>query len=113
DNGREEISNANYPNIRLLMVPNRWTPQPQQDMEGKWKTCSPASIAEGGWNGFSATAYFFGRELHKKMDVPVGLIEPDWGGTRIESWTPAEGFASVPALKHDDEVLQLGKPQSA
>jgi len=113
DNGREEISNANYPNIRLLMVPNRWTPQPQQDMEGKWKTCSPASIAEGGWNGFSATAYFFGRELHKKMNVPVGLIEPDWGGTRIESWTPPEGFASVPALKHDYELLQLGEPQSA
>jgi sialate O-acetylesterase len=112
-NGPDEIAHANYPNIRLLMVPNRWTPLPQADMEGVWKVCSPQTIAEGGWNGFSATAYFFGRELHAKLGVPVGLIEPDWGGTRIESWTAPEGFASVPALKHEYDALQLGDPKSA
>ncbi|MGA2246752.1 MAG: sialate O-acetylesterase [Verrucomicrobiota bacterium] len=113
ENGSEEIAQANYPEIRLLMVANRWTPQPQEDMEGLWKACSPKTVAEGGWNGFSATAYFFGRELHKKLGVPVGLIEPDWGGTRIESWTAPEGFAAVPALKHDYELLELGDPKTA
>ena len=112
NNGAEEIAQADYPQIRLLMVPNRWTPAPQQDMEGVWKACSPTNVAEGGWNGFSATAYFFGRELHKKLGVPVGLIEPDWGGTRIESWTPPEGFAAVPALKQEYEKLQQADPRN-
>jgi len=107
-NGAEEVAHADYPNLRLLMVPNRWTPQAQDDMEGVWKACSPKTVAEGGWSGFSATAYFFGREIYRKLGVPVGLIEPDWGGTRIESWTPPEGFAAEPALKKDYELLELG-----
>lgn len=105
-----EIAAADHPGIRLLMVQNRWTPVPQTDIEGTWKVCTPQSVAEGGWQGFSAVAYHFGRELHEQLKVPVGLIEADWGGTRIESWTPPEGFAAVPALKNDYERLLLGDP---
>jgi len=47
---------------------------------------------------FSAAAYYFGRDLFTNLNVPVGLIESSWGGTRIEPWTPPAGFASVPAL---------------
>lgn len=117
NNAKEEIAAADYPNLRLLMVPNKWTPEPQSDFsesgpEGVWKVCSPKTIAEGGWSGFSATAYYFGRELHKKLGVPVGLIDADWGGTRIESWTPPEGFAEVPALKHEYELVQLADARS-
>jgi len=112
-NGADEIAHAGHPEIRLLMVPNRWTPEPQTNMDGNWKVCSPKTVAEGGWNGFSAAAYYFGRELHAKLGVPVGLIEPDWGGTRIESWTPPEGFAAEPALKHDYELVELGNAHTA
>jgi sialate O-acetylesterase len=108
-----EIAAANYPNIRLLMVPNRWTPQPQSDIEAPWKVCSPQTVAEGGWGGFSGAAYYFGRELHRRLGVPVGLIDATWGGTRIESWTPPEGFAAVPALKSEFERVQLGDPRTA
>ncbi len=69
-------------------------------------------MAEGGWNGFSAVGYFFGRELNEKLGVAVGLIDADWGGTRIESWTPPEGFAAVPALKDEYEKVQLGDPRT-
>ena len=110
---KEEIAAANYPNIRLLMVDNRWTPEPQNDMNGSWKVCTPETVAEGGWQGFSAVGYFFGRELNQTLKVPVGLIEADWGGTRIESWTPPEGFAAVPALKDQYEKVELGNPKSA
>ncbi len=110
--GKEEIAAANNPGIRLLMVPNRWTPEPQNDMAGTWKLCNPQTIAEDGWGGFSATAYFFGRELHKKLGVTIGLIDSTWGGTRIESWTPPEGFGLVPALKHDHEQLQIADPHT-
>lgn len=119
---KAEIAAANFPNIRLFMVANRWSPEPQSDLaEGKpgskqvenhWRVCSPETLAEGGWSGFSAAGYYFGRELHQKLGVPVGLIDSTWGGTRIESWTPPEGFAEVPALKRDYELVQLGDPRT-
>jgi sialate O-acetylesterase len=111
-NGKEEIAAANYPEIRLLMVPNLWKPEPQNDMAGTWAVCTPQTVAEGGWGGFTAAGYFFGRELHKKLGVPVGLIDATWGGTRIESWTPPEGFAAVDGLKRDHELLQIANPHS-
>ena len=121
--GKEEIAAANHPEIRLFMVANRWTPEPQADLEaakagetkaeGIWKVCSPQTIGEGGWGGFSAGAYYFGRELQQKLRVPVGLIDATWGGTRIESWTPPEGFAAVPALQKEYELVQLGDPRTA
>ncbi|HVV00614.1 MAG TPA: sialate O-acetylesterase [Verrucomicrobiae bacterium] len=114
NNAKEEIQNAKHPLIRLFMVPNRWSPQAQADLEsGSWEICSPESIARGGWNGFSACAYFFGRELQQRLGVPIGLIDSDWGGTRIESWTPPEGFAAVPELHQESERVQLGDPRSS
>jgi sialate O-acetylesterase len=106
------IAAANHPGIRLLMVPNRWTPLPQDDIEGSWKVCTPETVAEGGWQGFSAVAYHFGRELHETLRVPIGLMEADWGGTRIESWTPPEGFAAVPALQEEYGKVLLGDPRT-
>jgi sialate O-acetylesterase len=110
--GQQEIAAADYPSIRLLKVTRKWTAEPQNDIEGAWKLCSPTTVAEGGWGGFSAAAYYFGRELHKKLGVPVGLIDATWGGTRIESWTPPEGFAAVPALQQEYKLLQLGDPHA-
>lgn len=109
----QEIAAANYPGIRLLMVPNRWTAEPQADMDGTWKVCSPQTVAEGGWGGFSAAAYYFGRELNRQLGVAVGLIDASWGGTCIQTWTPPAGFAAVPALKGEYEVVQQGDPRTA
>jgi len=110
---KEEVAAANHPGIRLLKVTKSWKPEPQDDIEGTWKPCTPQTIAEGGWGGFSACAYYFGRELHKKLGVTVGLIDSSWGGTRIESWTPPEGFAVVPALERDYELVQLSDRRTA
>jgi len=109
---QKEIAEANDPGIRLLLVAHKIAPLPQSDVDGAWKTCSPKTIAEGGWGGFSAAAYFFGRELHNKLGVTVGLIESSWGGTRIEPWTPPEGFALVPALAHEHDMVELADPRT-
>lgn len=108
----QEIAAANHPGIRLMLVENKWTPRPQTDIGGTWKVCTPQTIAEGGWDGFSATAYYFGREIHQTLGTAVGLIDSDWGGTRIESWTPPEGFAAVSALKDESDKVQLADPKS-
>ncbi|MFC6096283.1 sialate O-acetylesterase [Flavobacterium qiangtangense] len=81
-NGKEELANANYEKIKLLQVSRTMAGTPQKDIEkGQWETCSPKS-----GEGFSAVAYFFGRELFQKYNVPIGLINSSWGGTNIEAW---------------------------
>jgi sialate O-acetylesterase len=111
-NAKEEIAAANYPSIRLLLVPHNIATLPQTDVNATWKVCSPATIAEGGWGGFSASAYYFGRELHKTLKVPVGLIDSSWGGTLIEPWTPPVGFAAEPALKSIYDAVLVADPRS-
>lgn len=112
NNAHAEIAAANHPGIRLLLVEHHWTPLPQTDMQGTWKVCTPQTVAEGGWDGFSAVGYFFGRELNEKLGVTVGLIESDWGGTCIQSWTPPEGFAAVPTLEKEYQHVQMSDPRS-
>ncbi|UCE98954.1 MAG: sialate O-acetylesterase [Planctomycetota bacterium] len=110
NNSSQEIAKANYPNIRLFDVPLKTAGSPQQDIESEWKVCSSENVStdniwEGWPKGFSAVAYFFGREIHNKLNVPVGLIQSSWGGTRIEPWTPPEGFKLVPELKEMSEKI--------
>jgi sialate O-acetylesterase len=81
-NGKEELSKANYEKIKLLQVSRTMAGLPQKDIEkGQWETCSPENAL-----GFSAVAYFFGRELYQEYNVPIGLINSSWGGTNIEAW---------------------------
>ena len=87
--GKGEIAAANCPKIRLLLVPKTSSDQPAKDVQASWVACSPKTIVAGGWGGFSAALYYFGRRLHKELDVPVGLIESAWGGSAIEPWTVA------------------------
>ncbi len=105
-----EIAEADHPGIRLLLVKRKPAPLPQDDIEGQWKVCSPTTVAEEGWGGFSAIAYFFGRELNQKLNIPIGLIDSSWGGTRIEPWTPPCGFAAVSALTNENRMLKLADP---
>jgi sialate O-acetylesterase len=82
---------ADYPQIRILTVPKTTALAPQVHLSNAvWNICNPSNAAD-----FSATAYFFGRELHRTLKVPVGLIVSAVGGTPIESWT------SQPALEKD------------
>ncbi|MHC4213059.1 MAG: sialate O-acetylesterase, partial [Planctomycetota bacterium] len=104
NNPEQEIAEANYPNIRLFYVPRTVAVRPQDDCVADWVECTPEKTA-----GFSAVAYFFGRKLHKKLNVPIGLINTSWGGTRIEPWTPLIGFEQVPALT--DILVNIDKAE--
>ena len=99
DKAKEEIAAANYPEIRLLMAPNVKAAQPANDTTAKWAPCTPQSVAADGWGGFSALAYYFGRQLHKELKVPIGLIDTTWGGTPAEFWTSRKALESNPSLK--------------
>jgi sialate O-acetylesterase len=103
-NAEQEIADANYPKIRLFSVKRTVAEKPQPDCEGSWTECSPKTVPD-----FSAVAYFFGRELHKQLKVPVGLIHTSWGGTPAESWTKREVLESdadfAPILKRYDDAV--------
>jgi sialate O-acetylesterase len=87
EKAQEEIPAANYPKIRLMLVPKIQAAAPAKDVKAEWLECSPKTVAAGGWGGFSAALYYFGQRLHKELDVPVGLIDSSWGGSPIEPWT--------------------------
>ena len=99
NNAAKEIAAAKYPDIRLFTVEKVKAAQPATDVKGKWAPCSPKTVGTGGWGGFSATAYFFGRQLYKELKVPIGLIHTSWGGTPAEFWTSRKALEANPALK--------------
>lgn len=96
-NAEQELAAANYPQIRIFKVEETLSATPLTDLEkfDGWQECSSNALNS---ISFSAAAYFFGREIHTNLNVPVGLIESSWGGTRIEPWTPPVGFEKVPSL---------------
>ena len=89
-NGTNEIAAANHPEIRFFKVQSHVSYSPAAIPQGKWRICSPQTIAEDG--GFSAVAYFFGRRIQEDIHVPVGLIEDCLGGTPAEAWTSPEAL---------------------
>ena len=76
-----ETLTANFPNIRLITVPRVGIQEPQNSFEGAWEACTPTSARD-----FSAVGYFFGRQLHQTLNVPIGLIDNAWGGSAAEAW---------------------------
>ena len=94
-NATNDIATANFPLIRLLTVPHHIATSPVDMLQCHWLPCSPDSIKEGTWGGFSATAFFFGRELNRELNIPIGLIHSSWGGTIAEAWTSAEGLTPL------------------
>lgn len=104
DNPQDEISAAEYPQIRLFHVPKVPSGTPAADVQAAWNVCTAQTIP-----AFSAVAYFFGREIHKELHVPVGLINTSWGGTRIEPWIPPAGFASQDALQAERDAIAAAR----
>ena len=76
-----ESLTANYPNIRMISVPQVGTQEAQDDFTGSWQACTPEVAKQ-----FSAVGYYFGRQLHQTLDIPIGLIDNAWGGSAAEAW---------------------------
>ncbi len=92
----QEKAAADLPQIRHVTIARSPAETPQDDCQGQWQVCSPETVG-----GFSGTAFFFGRELHRELGVPVGLINSSWGGTPVEAWT------SVKAQQAHEELRPM------
>jgi sialate O-acetylesterase len=102
-NAEAEIARANYPQIRLLLVEKNHSDYPVSDVvAAPWTECTPDSVQD-----FSAVAYFFGREINQRENVPIGLIDATWGGTPVEAWT------SLSALSADAGMMPVFAARAA
>jgi len=88
---KEEVNKADYPDIRIFHIQKRGADCPQQDCNAEWTVCSPETM-----RATSAIGYFFGRELHEKLNVPIGLIVSAWGGTPVEVWIEKDRVENNP-----------------
>jgi sialate O-acetylesterase len=87
--GEREIAGAHDQAIRQFKVPRSWAASPEESLAGgSWETAEPEHAG-----GFTGVGYFFARELRPRIDVPIGLINTTWGGSRIEPWMSAASLA--------------------
>ena len=94
DNGKAEVAAADFPQIRFFRVAKKLADKPQADCQGDWFECRPDAVGD-----VSGVGYFFARRLHRDLDVPIGVLQSFWGGSRVEAWTGIEALQAEPALK--------------
>ncbi len=93
--GAEAALAAKYAGIRFFTVPQKIALTPQQNtLPSSWETCTPETALK-----FSAVAFFFARQLHKELDVPVGIILSSWPGTAGEEWTDPDSLRREKELR--------------
>ncbi len=98
--GEKEAAYANYQRIRFLQIPKIGAETPQQDFKASWSVCTPSTM-----RNFSAVGYFFGRELMRNLNVPVGLIMAAWGGTNAEVWIEKTCVEKDPTL-YENRIVE-------
>ena len=102
----KEIAEANHPLIRHFVVKSQVADDPVEMADGEWRACKPGNVG-----AFTAAGYFFGRELHRQLGVPVGVMKATLGGSPIEGWLSAEALASDPAFSVVAERWKALKPR--
>ncbi len=91
DGANDAILESRNPDLRLFTVKRNSSTVPVDDVTGSWAEASPESV-----RNFSATAYFFGRQIEELLDVPVGLVVVSWGGSACEAWMNDEMLQAFP-----------------
>ena len=84
---QEVINAAGKRQVRSAKIPSIMRMTPQEDADTYWRECSPQTVGE-----FSATGYFFAKVVNQALDIPIGLIEANKGGSRVESWLTKENL---------------------
>ena len=100
------IDAAHHAGVRSAKIPSIMRMEPQEDAQTEWRDCSPSTVGE-----FSATGYFFARVMHQALDIPIGLIEANKGGSRVESWLTKENLEKYTQEPTDTMGIVNFKPE--
>jgi sialate O-acetylesterase len=106
DTAVEELSRADYPEIRFFTVGRNSSLSLASNVEGQWRHCIPRNAGS-----MSAVAYYFARKLHNNLEVPVGVIVSAWGGTNAEEWTAEEYLKGVAEFHPILDRWEAARPQ--
>ena len=104
DNSYEEISSANFPNLRMFSVKKHLSYKPTYRLDGSWEKAVGSNISS-----FSAVGYFFAKSLHQELNTPIGIIHASWGGSRLESWTSHDVLNELSA--YENEFKEINEHQ--
>ena len=98
------IAAAANPQIRMLSISQSSSPRPLSTFSNPpaWEAADPKTV--GDW---SAVCYYFGRDLHQHLGMPIGLINSSWGGSNIRAWMSTESLAELGDYDDDLAILQL------
>lgn len=107
-NSSDIILNADNEQIRLVTLKKASTETPQDTCVGKWDVASSKSAGD-----FSAVGYIFAREIQKKLNIPVGVISTNWGGSRIEAWIDSAELSHYPAAVKRTTLKETAQHQKA
>ena len=102
DSSDSEIKSANYPKVRMYNVKKALSIKPLNDTGGKWVSAVGKNIID-----FSAAGYFFAKNLHLSLDVPIGIIHSSWGGSNIQSWTNKNVLIEIDDYKKKYESMKI------
>lgn len=101
-NTEAEVVAANFPQIRMLRVPEAPADEPWDYVNAEWKSCTPATAM-----GFSGTGYYFGRKLHRELKMPIGLVVCAWGGSSVPAWM-SRAALNAPEIRRQMPYDMLG-----
>jgi sialate O-acetylesterase len=108
---QKEIADANnYPNIRLMTAYEEESSTPLDDLlrvQQNWTSASNVSVGGPAWAYFSAVCWLYGKNIHKALGVPIGLVATDWGGTPVEAWSSPAALAKC-GIHSSTKVKQPG-----
>ncbi|HCI72940.1 MAG TPA: 9-O-acetylesterase [Lachnospiraceae bacterium] len=78
-------ASGHFQDIRFFDVPEIAYDGEEDDYDyaqfGIWRKATPEDLAY-----FSAVAYYFADQIGKELNVPIGIIGCNWGGTTASSW---------------------------
>lgn len=101
----EDIKSANLPLIRRIKFNHEVASDPvhfkYMKVDGPWTESKPNTISN-----WTAVGFYFARNIHKNTNIPIGILDCNWGGTKIEPWTPSEAFENFPALSNDVKTVR-------
>lgn len=99
------IESTRHRAVHSVKIPSVMRSEPQDDAQCSWKECGPQTVGD-----FSATGYFFARTLHMALDIPIGLIEANKGGSRVESWLTKENLQRYTSDPTDSAAIAAKWP---
>jgi len=88
------VASTDLPGLRMFTAARVTAVDPQEDIDGAWALANPKNVSR-----FSAVAFFFARQLHQELGVPVAVINSSWGGKPIETFTSREALTTLPGTK--------------